>query len=409
LKPEPDGTTAAGRGDPPRQSDDAAFARLHLLTVILTGRCNLRCRYCYQAPGRSTSLPWPTLRTALDLVARSREPVVRVLFTGGEPLLAFAQLRRAVEYLQTRGDERRRVLFGLNTNGTLLTTEIADFLARHRFLVQLSFDGVARAQDHRGRGTFAGLDRLLDDLWRRAPDVWRTNLAIGITTTPATIGHLPDSVRYFLDKGVRAVAINPTLMDDPAWQPARIVEIEVAFAHLIDDSLAHLATTGEVPLLVLSSDPGGRSRDAHEPAMCGMTSEGALTVDVDGRGCGCSAFASGILVAAAPALQERASSLTMGRIEAPDFPERYRQFGAAVRQTELFHHKERKRSAYGCCADCAYLPECSLCPASILQIPGNADPHRVSDFCCAFQQAAARARAVFAARRREIRAGAAPR
>ena len=64
-----------------------AIEDLQLLTVILTARCNLRCRYCFRDAKRARSMTWDTLQAALDLVVRSRQPVVQVLFTGGEPLL----------------------------------------------------------------------------------------------------------------------------------------------------------------------------------------------------------------------------------------------------------------------------------------------------------------------------------
>lgn len=144
--------TLAKTGDPGDSASPCAMAAiedLQLLTVILTAQCNLRCRYCFQDAKRARSLSWDNLRAALDLVVGSRQPVVHVLFTGGEPLLEFAKLRRAVAYLRQHCGEHRRFIFGLNTNGVLLTEEIVEFLARHRFHLQLSFDGVARAQDFR--------------------------------------------------------------------------------------------------------------------------------------------------------------------------------------------------------------------------------------------------------------------
>ncbi len=392
--------TLAKTGDPGDSASPCAMAAiedLQLLTVILTAQCNLRCRYCFQDAKRARSLSWDNLRAALDLVVGSRQPVVHVLFTGGEPLLEFAKLRRAVAYLRQHCGEHRRFIFGLNTNGVLLTEEIVEFLARHRFHLQLSFDGVARAQDFRGRGTFAVLDRLLARLRGTRPDFYRTYVAVGVTTTPTTLGHLAASTRYLLGEELRNVAINPSITADPTWSPERIEDLDAQFALMYADCVRHFETTGEIPLQVFKRRAGNAPLPTRDRAMCGMASAGALAVDVDGQGIGCSTFAGSVRGVAAPMLTERKDTLRMGRVDDPDFGERYARFPEIIRRTEFFHHKARKYSTYGRCTDCECLSECSVCPGSILQIPGNADPHRVADFCCAYQQVSARYRARFPA------------
>ncbi len=376
-----------------------AIEDLQLLTVILTARCNLRCRYCFQDAKRARSMTWDTLQAALDLVVRSRQPVVQVLFTGGEPLLEFAKLRRAVAYLRQHCGEHRRFIFGLNTNGVLLTEEIVDFLARHRFHLQLSFDGVARAQDFRGRGTFAVLDRLLATPARQPrPDFYRTHVAVGVTTTPTTLRDLAASTRYLLARRVRNIAINPSITADPTWDPGRIEDLEAQFARHVRglrpafrndrrDSATGFQQAGRQR----ASADALRGRCAAWPAP-----ERSPWMSTD-RAYGCSTFAGSVRGVAAPILTERKDTLRMGRVDDPGFGERYARFPEIIRRTEFFHHKEQKYSTYGRCADCECLPECSLCPGSILQIPGNADPHRVSDFCCAYQQVSARYRARFPA------------
>ena len=279
----------------------------------------------------------------------------------------------------------------------MLTEETIDFLARHRFHLQMSFDGVARAQDHRGRGTFAALDRVLGHLGQSRPDYYRTHVAVGVTTTPATLRDLAASTRYLLARRVRSIAINPSITADPTWDPGRIEDLEAQFDRLHQDCVRHLEATGEVPLQVFRRRAGPAALPRPARAMCGMANAGAIAVDVDGQGIGCSTFAGGVRGVAAPILTERKNTLCMGRVADPGFGERYTRFPEVIRRSEFFHHKERKYSTYGRCADCEHLPECSLCPGSILQIPGNADPHRVSDFCCAYQQVSSRHRARFPA------------
>ncbi len=78
MEPTSSGTVAT-RGLPP----------LRTLTLILASGCNLRCTYCFQHPERPARMTWRVLREALDLLLASTRRTVDVVFTGGEPLLAF--------------------------------------------------------------------------------------------------------------------------------------------------------------------------------------------------------------------------------------------------------------------------------------------------------------------------------
>src|SRR5688572_4383421 len=125
---------------------------LHSVDVVLTANCNLRCGYCYQNDKKPRSMDWNTLRASADLLLGSRQPEVHMLFIGGEPLLEFPLIRRAVEYIEAARPRHLTVRYDIITNGTLLREEQTAFLVDHDFAVQLSFDGVPPAQDLRGRG-----------------------------------------------------------------------------------------------------------------------------------------------------------------------------------------------------------------------------------------------------------------
>jgi pyruvate-formate lyase-activating enzyme len=40
------------------------------LTLHLTARCNLRCRYCYAAPHQGGDMTWDVARSAVDLAVQ---------------------------------------------------------------------------------------------------------------------------------------------------------------------------------------------------------------------------------------------------------------------------------------------------------------------------------------------------
>lgn len=102
----------------------------------VTGNCNHNCFYCYNY--------WRTDPSAADSCqgvdyARITERLlaihpVSVALTGGEPLLVFDQIKSSITRFAEGG-----VFLRLLTNGTLVTPEIASFLAQHRVQLMVSF------------------------------------------------------------------------------------------------------------------------------------------------------------------------------------------------------------------------------------------------------------------------------
>lgn len=89
-------------------------------------------------------MPWNVARQSVDyLVWRSgSRPDLQVTFFGGEPLLNYPVLKQVVEYgREVEKLGRKKFLFELITNGTLLTKDIVDFLVKEKFLLFISIDG----------------------------------------------------------------------------------------------------------------------------------------------------------------------------------------------------------------------------------------------------------------------------
>ena len=127
---------------------------LRMLVLSLTGTCNLACRYCYAAGQDPRTMTWETARRAIDLAAAGGTSFI-LQFSGGEPLLALPLLRRIADYIRTN---RIRARMDLQTNGTLLTEETADFLRNARIGIGVSLDGRPDVHDALrcypdGRGT----------------------------------------------------------------------------------------------------------------------------------------------------------------------------------------------------------------------------------------------------------------
>ncbi len=354
------------------------------LDVVLTAGCNLRCSYCYQNDKKARRMDWDTLRASADLVLASQRDEVSLLFIGGEPLLEFPLIERAVAYIEERRAPPRKIRYQVITNGTLLTDEHVDFFADHDFEVQLSFDGVEPAQDLRGRGTFARLDALLDRLRAEKPVFYSENLSVSVTLVISAVRHLADSIDYFLDKQIGEIAISPSITFEPGWRLESIDELDGQFSRIFTRLVDLYDRTGDVPLVLFRrhQDPS-----PHKPeglSLCGVGHGETPAVDVDGQMHGCVMFVDSYQVFPTTFLRSRLEAMRMGHISDPQLPSRMATYPAAARAAGIFHSRQEKYSSYGQCRDCHFMTTCAICPVSIGHQPGNTDPHRIPDFLCAY-------------------------
>jgi len=363
------------------------------MTLVLTNRCNLACRYCYQAVRQPRRMGDEVLRAALDELLATDESNPMVTFTGGEPLLEYPRIRWAVKYLRRNARPDQHIHLSLLTNGTLLTPAIADFLARHRVEVQLSFDGVASAQDLRGLGTFGILDGVMIMLLENHPEFFRHYFTVTVTVLPSTVPFLSDSFTYFLSRNVRRLTLTPVLTTSPGWWPGRITELDRQFHRICERSLQHHDLTGDIPLLLLrpaSAEQNTAKVSAEQNTstefmdICGALDRSFFTVDVDGQLYGCAAFTASTQPASAGLLQDFQRACRRGQLRADSGLAKHDRQMTPDSTVRALLSQKNKYSSYGQCTDCAYSARCSVCPLAIGSWDDNQDPQRVPDFICAF-------------------------
>ena len=125
------------------------------LTLHLTDRCNLACRYCYQRHGTNRMM-FETVMAAIEECTRDTENP-GIIFFGGEPLLEEELIFRVIAECERRAPLRYH--YKVTTNGTLMTDEFLAKANAARLHVAVSFDGTPSAHDrHRldSRG-YAGI------------------------------------------------------------------------------------------------------------------------------------------------------------------------------------------------------------------------------------------------------------
>lgn len=184
------------------------------VTLSLTHRCNLACRYCYAGRAFNCDMSLETARKIVDY-ALLQNPVghpLRFQFFGGEPLLCFETLRATAQYIrQQSATHGIHTSIGVTSNGTILNQAMIDTLRAYDIDLCFSIDGPAHIHDQNrrfknGRGSYAIVMQNLT--WAlEALESIQANMVYG----PETLETLPDGVQLLVDAGVRAIHINPNI------------------------------------------------------------------------------------------------------------------------------------------------------------------------------------------------------
>jgi sulfatase maturation enzyme AslB (radical SAM superfamily) len=355
---------------------------LQMMTLALTGECNLKCRYCYQNAKSGMRMPWTVLQVAADRVLESTSPRVDVIFAGGEPLLSFDLIERAVVYIERKRPAGLSVQFSLATNGTLLGPETIAFLDKHRFDIDLSFDGVLPAQAVRGEHSFARIDGALNDLRDKAPQIFRRRLSVGVTLDADAVPYLSESFSYFLGKQLPAISILPAAGQSARWTPDVLRTLERELKKIYAIARHHYETTGTVPLVAFQKVAGGPR--ARRQVVCGAAQPGKVTVDVDGQVYACPMLAESSQRFANPGLAAIVEPMRMGSVTSPGFWQQLAALPGQALTTGLFQIGPRRHSLHGQCTRCQHRRDCKACPVAVLSEPAHADAQRIPDYICAF-------------------------
>jgi SynChlorMet cassette radical SAM/SPASM protein ScmE len=174
-----------------------------IIDLAITNKCNLRCKYCYyfSSPGDvGKDLPledWLKLFEELNRCA-----VMEVILSGGEPFC-----REDIKDI-IAGVVKNKMRYIIMSNGTLITDELAKFIASNRRCnrIQVSVDGsVAATHDScRGDGSF---ERAIEGI----RCIRRNNIPVNarVTVHRGNVNDLEEIAHFLLEEiGLRSFSIN---------------------------------------------------------------------------------------------------------------------------------------------------------------------------------------------------------
>lgn len=207
------------------------------IALFLNHRCNLECRYCYNGEKFSRRMPWDIATRAVDLALSGPHRRAQISFFGGEPLLEFDLMKRAVAYAEEQAAAlEKKVRFVLTTNGTLLQGDRLDYLLEHGFHIGVSLDGVREAHDTfrvygSGRSSHGKVSRNVAEAVRRYPA-----LEVIAVIDPSTAQWMDRSFAYIFDLGVRDITFNMNYEGE--WEDEACDTLEAAVERLGQEFLA---------------------------------------------------------------------------------------------------------------------------------------------------------------------------
>ncbi len=158
-----------------RERDKEIFSGslIDYLELIMSEACNFRCTYCIHFNNLETSdrinnpkkfmrfeMAKETVDQYLKILRGHGKCVAEINFGGGEPLLAWPVIKQVLEYCSAVYDSEFKFCFSINTNASLITSEVAEILKEYRVEIASSLDGLREGNDRvrltkSGGGTFS--------------------------------------------------------------------------------------------------------------------------------------------------------------------------------------------------------------------------------------------------------------
>ena len=120
--------------------------QIQLLKIQLGLSCNYSCDYCSQKfverMPETTKKDIDSFMEKLNVLEFSEEKGLKIEFWGGEPLVYWKTLKPLVDAMNDKfADWKKKPLYSMITNGSILTDEIIDWLMMNNFSVSISHDG----------------------------------------------------------------------------------------------------------------------------------------------------------------------------------------------------------------------------------------------------------------------------
>ncbi len=179
------------------------------ITLHLTNRCNLACKYCYVDKKYPTDMTLDIAKQAIDMGVLSSKDQMGISFFGGEPLIKKELIKEIVAYCEQIAEKKEIIFkYNLTTNGILLDEPFVFYAKEKKISIAISHDGIKEAHntnrmDAGGNGSFDKVDDNCEVLLKHQPYA-----SVILVITPNTVGSLYKGIVHLFNKGFRDLLVS---------------------------------------------------------------------------------------------------------------------------------------------------------------------------------------------------------
>ncbi len=340
--------------------------------ISVTNRCNLRCDYCYHFTGAGESGSDLSTKEWLDFFEElNRCAVLDVTIAGGEPFMR-KDLRELIQ-----GIVRNRMRFSILSNGTLITDEMASFIANTGRCnsVQISIDGSypATHDAFRGKGNFEKAVAGLKCLQKH-----KIPVTVRVTIHRHNVNDLDKIAKFLLEElNLPGFSTNAAGYIGLCKSNSEEVQLTVEERSLAMDTLLRLNVKYD-GRIGAQAGPLAEAQDWLTMEKARLENQKAFTDCGYLRSCGgffskMAVRADGVMVPC-----DQMSHVELGRINQDNVKEAWQN------HSELKRLRKRRNiplADFDFCRSCGYIPYCrGNCPALAYTITGE-ENHPSPDAC----------------------------
>ena len=196
------------------------------LTLHITNKCNLNCKYCFVPHGHQ-SMTKEIAMAAIKLAMKDGKPT-GLLFYGGEPLLEKQLIYDIIEETQKiKAATGHLFQYKMTTNGTLLDEEFLKMSKDVNLTIGMSHDGFAQ-DDNRlfydGSGSFNLLEEKIPLLLNYQP------YAVGLSVVdPSTVHQAAATVEFLYQKGFKYITVGMNYDLVAPWTTEKMLVLEAEY------------------------------------------------------------------------------------------------------------------------------------------------------------------------------------